>query len=766
MPVKTNITNYTLNKENILRDFDMAGLSFEVPNKKKSGPKELFIAMSQPYNDYGIVSTFIERRGSRQYFYYLGEKGHTQFEKFRKDLQALQLPTMVAAPVRVYSRDFEDEYILLQLLFGYLGAQVKKWVDIPYGNYIGHIYADKIPYTKDTKDVQGLKVNGDTIVFNRINYSRDKTIYVNVETWMPFEKNLNKEKKSMRKTNKFVMELDDYCTYMVRVPWEKVQQKLNVWKKNPNDTDPFKNWYVKGTYLPFLKNGMPNITFIPDKRLDDKLKIYIEFLDRINSKLGQYVTLTPVDKEFDTYPIARGKKEKTLREELLEEKIRKTVLSKGIIIYAATKAQCEKAKTLRTTLIQNLALPESIVSISQTDISDERKINPLTWNIQIVDNKESYVDENKKYDVLRDIYKATDTACLQHIYTETISNNPSTAILNVILTELLLKDALLHRQMPDFMIPERKITVAVTRKLSVKLNGEDKLIDEYFALTIENDGSITETLHFTSLSDWDTDLKRAIVDKFDMMNSSDSYKTLKTPEGIIRFDDEEFCGIYRTTQRPLPDYRKLLAVFKQQDEQKTISIKEAIDIMDGYCSSLVKDKTRITSMYEAIKEELISHVDSNGNISIKTWFSVIRSQGKNQTPIIKMNGFDSYLNKAYPDRFIAQTHVKKEQNNPYEIDHLTGIHYADNDDEIEYYVGLRKVSSFGTGKTYHCGFPIRIVENDGSFSFPEFAKMLDIIWVRRGSEEPTVLPYPFKILREYIKSEDNKLRGKNNSSKS
>ena len=217
MLVKTNVTNYTLNKENILRDFEFAGLSFENPFKKKSAPKELFIAMSQPYDKYGILSTYIEMQGNRQYFYYLGEKGHTQFEKFRKDLQAMHLPTMVAAPVRVYSHAFEDEYVILQLLLGYLGADEKKWVDIPYGNYVGHIYAEKIPYTKETKGIQDLKVNGDTVFFNRINYSKDKTIYVNVETWMPFEKNLNTEKKEMRK-NKFVMELDDFCTYMIRVP--------------------------------------------------------------------------------------------------------------------------------------------------------------------------------------------------------------------------------------------------------------------------------------------------------------------------------------------------------------------------------------------------------------------------------------------------------------------------------------------------------------------------------------------------------------------
>ena len=89
---------------------------------------------------------------------------------------------------------------------------------------------------------------------------------------------------------------------------------------------------------------------------------------------------------------------------------------------------------------------------------------------------------------------------------------------------------------------------------------------------------------------------------------------------------------------------------------------------------------------------------------------------------------------------------------------MTGICFKKKEDSFEYYVGLRKVSDAGKAKTIRCGLPIRIVENDGSFTFEEYANLLDVLWVRRGTKTPTVLPYPFKILNEYIKIEDNKKR--------
>ena len=147
----------------------------------------------------------------------------------------------------------------------------------------------------------------------------------------------------------------------------------------------------------------------------------------------------------------------------------------------------------------------------------------------------------------------------------------------------------------------------------------------------------------------------------------------------------------------------------------------------------------------------------NEVIDVNVWFNMIRKLDKEHKTRVT-NVLDTFLTKHYPNRFVLQTHIKKESENPYEIDRLTGIQYREKNKDIEYYVGLRKMSSFGKVKTYRTGFPIRIIEKDSSFTFDEYASMLDVFWVRRGTKEPTVLPYPFKMLREYIKWEDSKHR--------
>ena len=74
-----------------------------------------------------------------------------------------------------------------------------------------------------------------------------------------------------------------------------------------------------------------------------------------------------------------------------------------------------------------------------------------------------------------------------------------------------------------------------------------------------------------------------------------------------------------------------------------------------------------------------------------------------------------------------------------------------------YYVGLRKIGK-AKDATVRVGVPVRLVEMDGSFTFDEYASLLDVLWVRRGTEAPTVLPYPFKILRKFMKREDGRKR--------
>lgn len=740
MLVKTNITDYKLNKEAILRDFDVAGVSFEGKEK----PEELFKAMSLPYADYGIISTFTDKRNGRFYLYFLGEKGHTHFIKYMEDMRRLDLYSMKAQPVHFLSKNFLDEYILIQLLLGCLGSERKKWIQLPYGNYLGGIYANKMPYTaKMEKSIPGLTVHGDTILFNRIFYSRDKTIYVRVETWMPFVYNLLLKKKQMKRY-RFVMEKDRLGRYMIKVPWSIVKEKMKVWAAHPDDMSMFKNWYIKGSYFKSLNNAMPYYTLAPGKQLDDKLKIYIEFIEEVNKELGEYLTFIPVSKNFERLPL---KKNKLLKQEIcdLNEEIVRLAEDKGITIVAEKMSHQEKAGLLKAWILSRYPLPDEKVQIGST-------FNRDGWNIQIVDKKSTFIDNKGHHDILSDNYRDLESTCIQHIEEETISDKDGLeAKLDVCMTELLIKDGFLHCKMAKCLAPGRRVSVAVSRRLNTNQE-EEKPVYEYFGLTIDSDGTILETVHFSSKNWPKTYLEEDIRDAFDRLNEDVEGRTLRTPEGIIRFDEEQFHAIYRTTQRPLPDYAKLLYDYEAQKRQKKLPLTEVLAMMDNYNRINPQNAEKIREKLEEAKREAAEQADEEGNIEVLDWKKALAASG-----ISHQNHFYGDMEKTYPGKVIFQIHNKTGENNPYEIDKTFGICYKEMENFCEYYVGLRKVGSV-SGATIRCGVPIRLVETDESFTFSNFAPLLDVVWVRRGTEEPTVLPFPFKILREYMKSEDNKKR--------
>lgn len=748
MLVKTNKTNYILHREAIAADFDVGGVCFEVKDLRK--PEELFVAQSLTTEDYGILSTYVERKGQTYYLYYLGEKGSTRFATFRQKLQSLRYSSLKAASVHVNTKRFEDDYVLIQLLLGYLGSKDRKGMKIPYGNYLGNLYANKIPFTqKSNKVIAGLEIHGDTIAFLRVHYTKNKTVYLNVETWMPFTKNLLIEQKRMKKY-KFVMEIDPFWRFMIQVPWGTVKERLEVWAKKPADTSIFKGWYVRGTYLPGNKNSVAFYTMSPGKQLEDKLKNYVEFIQKVNKELEKYMALTPCEEEFEQYSIV-GNKELKRREQQLKEEIISSVLSKGITVCPLSNQvdYAEKAKLLADTLVSYLGVPEK-------KVQQAKKPNPNTWNIQIVDDKSLFVDNKGNHNIFTDNYRSEEGVCLQHIVAETITDKKAFfAVLDVALTELLIKDAMLHHRVPNSMVPNRNISVAISRQMDQETvtREDNRPIKEYFALTIGNDGAIKETVYLTGNEYPKTSLSEEVFYKFAILENSDEMRTLRVPEGLIRFDQGDFCGIYRTTGRPLPDYAKFLADYEAKKKQGKLDAAEILRMMDEYASINPKNAAHIEKALSLAKEDVYSFADENDKISVSAWYTLLQESGISHT-----NSFYEDMEKQYPGKIIFQIHNKREHDNPYEIDKMTGICYRDNEDSIEYYVGLRKVSAAGKAKTIRGGLPIRMVENDGSFTFDEFAGLLDVLWVRRGTMTPTVLPYPFKILKEYIKAEDNKKR--------
>ena len=749
MLVKTNKIKNDLHRDAIAGDFSVDGISFDIRNLGK--PEELFQVFDETLDPkYGILSTYMKKEGGKCHLYYLGKKKNTRFVEFRQKLQSLGYCSLKADSVHIYSKKEQDDYILVQLLLGFFASKNKKDVDIPYGHWLGGIYANKIPFTKkDNGRIAGLKIHGDTIVFLRIRYTEAKTITINVETWKPFIKNLLIKEKRLKKY-KPVMELEPFGQYMIQVPWEKVKEKLEIWRKNPTDTSLFNNWYIQGTDIPDQKNSVAQYTLLPGERIADKLMFYVKFIQEVNEELGKYISLTPCEEEFERFSETNNKN-LNIKKQRIADEIRENIWNKGITVcsFNNRRDDVEKAQILINTLISHFGVPKEKIQWASSP-------NPKTWNIQIIKNKNEFVDNKGNHDIFMDDYRTVDGVCLQHVVVDNIADKKEFFTeLEIVLTELLIKDALIHYRVPNSMVPECTISIAISRKKK-KENNDEKMscdIHEYFAMEFGKDGIIKKAIAFADDEIVNSEFANDVLDKFDEIKIKNERKTLNVPEGIIRFDNGPFCGIYKTTKSPIPDYAKLLADYETKKHLPKLEVNEISQMLDAYNSINPSNAIRIQNAISLVKENLYSITDENNKVSVSGLYMLLQKSGISHTNI-----FYEDMEKNYPEKIIFQIHNKKEKNNPYEIDKLTGICYKNEESFTEYYVGLRKVGAAGKTKAIRCGLPVRIIENDNSFTFEEFARMLDVVWVRQGTMTSTVLPYPFKILNEYIKMEDNKKR--------
>lgn len=737
MRVKSNQFDFVLHREAIQREFIMEGFSF-------TNKEEFFSAVSVSQSEYGILSTYSSRENGRWYFFVLAAKtAPRSLYEFFQQIKKLSLPSMKRERISIEAHDARIDFVILQLILGSLGSGIKRFMLLPYGNYMGGLYANRIPFTKNATGIKGLKIHGNTIVFPRIFFTKDHTVTVHVESWMPFVYNLDQKKHKMRRF-KFVMEFNPVTQTMVQVPWSVVKARIAAWVQSNGDASFFANWYVKGNYLRHTKNSLAYFTLLPGALIDDKLKIFLEFYKNVASELGEFVTLIPKFMDMESFPLRPHVKRQF---SLLWESVLSSAALHGIALLSSSSKQKHLADVIYQSLVSSYPLLEGHILHVEQPVSGY-------WNLQVVEPKEFYKNSSTHcYDESLDEYVIDSSLCLQHMTTEKDLNSLDT-LLQVTLVELFLKDSLLKKQLPKELWPARDITVAKMRYLHKDvLDGESRKIQDYFALTITKNGEIKNCIHFNEEDFPDSDVKEEIGMKFMAMSFMEQ-KGLFQQEGIFRFEENPFSGIFKTTRRPLPDYEKLLDDFSTIAENSTIPLFEAFYYMDAFVAQLDTRRKEISSIFEKVKESLKNYPLS-ASISVLQWKKAIMEA---QKPKRILNTFASFVEEKSHRKYLLQLHTKREKDNPYAIDLLTGIRYSKEPERIFYYAGLRKVGSLGNVPVRTVGTPIRMIETHPSYIFADYANMLDVCWVRTGSKEPTVLPYPFKILNEFIQSEYNRLR--------
>ncbi len=753
--VKTNQFTCHLNKENIRQDYHIEKFTFDTREDRNQ-------AYSLPYEKYGILAVYAPETKKGIFLYAIGKKSDLDVYRFNEALQEAGIEGFSGETVFVTDTDTAYDRTIIRLLFSTMGAYDDLDSGIHYGNYIGRLYASNRPLVNDEQgqSPHGVKIEGDTIVFNRIQYTESDTLVISIESWMPYYHVFSKYAKKTHE-KRFVMRYATGNRALIRVPWDIVTKERNAFLKEqahllqgqPKDRQQdiltekaktykaFTHWYILGNPYRYARNREDWMSLATSGNAHDKLSVMYRFLFDIQ-QLSAYITLTPQTARMIRYPVQKEKKNEKQKEAIT----RRYIETYGLTILGDKPEQKEEAKRIAA------ALRETYPDLPPETIRLADAVDKTSLNLQVLYEKRGYRDTP-------DPYQTGKTICLQH-YTiplkekktkktsGKISGREKAKIHNAV-HELIIKKCLIDRKMPPEVRLERDIEVVYAEPMYE--DGTRTPYDtRFYHLVVRCTGEIQIYPPFLE-SDYifsDGAPEQKLIDAYAKKVLKAKQKSIVL-EGLIRADGGHYYGIYRTTVRPLPDYLKLQDAITRFNQDREVSVKQVMAWLEAYCRADTLKKKKPSPFCE-IKEKIAEQIEGCEQLSFNQ-FRVILKEASEK----KYKGFANFLKKETDGQYLISFPGLKASGakNPFHLDHVTGIAYRKIEGGWEYYAGLRSVHSI-SGNSLAVSVPIRILECEDDYDFEKYAALLDVTWVREGTGAPTVIPWPFKLLRESIAAQE------------
>lgn len=323
-------------------------------------------------------------------------------------------------------------------------------------------------------------------------------------------------------------------------------------------------------------------------------------------------------------------------------------------------------------------------------------------NLRIIHDKKTYLKNNQE-----DQHITTSKYILNHITVEKSFKNKENLINNsmyVILSELLIKKDILNRKLSlynklDFFHNYMfVIGISKGKGIFLKIDDNDLLFDE-----IENA----------------------------MITSKKEY--------LVEINSKTLIPIEETEERPIIRLNKI------KDAYRNFRSKISITVFDSYLK-------QATSYYpnSTIINWIQNLIDGDTEIILSNIYGQIIKKINNINSLderIRLKKELTAINKCINKISGKKVFVK----NPYwrtlsDNASLIGFHYNFSEEGLYYYSGVKSSLS----NVIPNGFIVRRIQKKFSFEEVEdFFKMLDVDNIRYNQN--TLVPFPFKYLREYIK---------------
>ena len=465
-----------------------------------------------------------------------------------------------------------------------------------------------------------------------------------------------------------------------------------------------------------------------------KMGVMEQFLKDVKENLSKYISIELMEREdareFDISNWEKAGISDSEYGELLKKK--------GVVIVdeIGTKKSKEIVNSLSVELLEHYG-----VEVTIGDLTLE------AYNIRIIHNEEYYIENE-----LPDPHNNIKGYIVQHMTEEaehfTESSGSSPAVRKIV-QELIIKGDVKERFISiydwkrldsgkswTFILRERRKTEFGENTRHVNFaNIEVKNYFDYYRLQIDCNGK----MDFDSFCDADNEVSEEwekICCAYDLVESK-QFRVKNKIDGLFYSDIDNIHAIIETREKSLPNITALMNMLRETDEKQKVQKDVLIQAMNDFELAYQDYYENVELWKEKLleKEEMITKKEVKKVLNMRT-------------------NVASLFNRFFHETFgiwIFGEWRKEEFDAIYQIGNLLNIKYEYNDNDYDdghtfvYYVGA---------KSKRISYPnaccmIKVVSFGDEIEYEELLPLMAVEFVRNN--QYTVLPFPYKYLREYIK---------------
>lgn len=506
--------------------------------------------------------------------------------------------------------------------------------------------------------------------------------------------------------------------------------------------DPFdENLFTEASFLN-KKNTVPYLDFSSFEKFKScKLGVLERFMQDVEKHLGEYLTLEPEQREEDcTFEETRKE-----RDNLSVSDYTGILDERGVNIV--DECQDDKSRLMVARLVQELQVFYDIAA----------QTGPLTknmYNIRLIHQPEYYEEKDLPDPYNEDLHGYI----VQHMIEErheglsaSVGEKASPVIRKVI-TELILKGDVRSEQISIYnwsKLSEGKTWSFVMReKLKDEKVPQGGIINaagnksfsyyRYICVQVKQDGKLIFTV-FDDVELAKTEFEERIRYAYDTFYDVQKSKHQKTVEGLAFSEIDNIHAIIRTNEKTMPNTRNLWKGLKETNIKEVVLVGKVQEALNAFMDIYPENQ----KYAEDLKTAIVEYVPTISKKDLRKLMNMRKKVAKHFNRFLHVN-YGIWVSPEIKDQEFEEDFL---------LENVLDIKYFEEENtdgtlepSFNYYVGPKRNS---LQSSIHNASIVRQVQAEGKLEFRELLPLMTVDFVRIG--QYTVLPFPFKYLREYQK---------------